>query len=65
MIELKGLSGKSLFVNHELIRTMEEGPETTICFVDGTRIPVRDKPQEILEKVVQFKLRLQQLDIRE
>jgi uncharacterized protein YlzI (FlbEa/FlbD family) len=65
MIELLGLSGKTIFVNHELIRTMEEGPETILCFVDGTRIPVRNKPPEILEKMIQFKLRLQQLQIQE
>jgi uncharacterized protein YlzI (FlbEa/FlbD family) len=65
MIELLGLSGKPIYVNFELIRTMEEGPETILCFIDGTRMPVRNKTQEILEKMIQFKLKLKQLQIQE
>ena len=54
-----GLSGKVIFVNHELIRTMESGPETILCFVDGMRLPVCNTAQEILDRIVKYKLSLQ------
>ena len=55
MIELTTLVGKSIFVNPELIRTCEKTPDTIICFTDGTRMPVRDTPEEITAKMIHFK----------
>ena len=55
MIELTTLVGKTIFVNPELIRTLETTPDTIICFIDGTRVPVRETPIQIREKFIQFK----------
>jgi flagellar protein FlbD len=55
MIELTSLIGKTVFVNPDLIRSIESAPDTILCFVDGTRIPVRETPKQIQDKVIQFK----------
>lgn len=55
MIEVTTLAGKPLFVNPELIRSMESAPDTILCFIDGTRVPVRETPKQIIAKVIQFK----------
>lgn len=55
MIELTSLIGKTVFVNPDLIRSIESAPDTILCFLDGTRVPVRETPQQIQEKFIQFK----------
>ncbi len=55
MIEVTSLIGKAVFVNPDLIRSIESAPDTILCFVDGTRVPVRETPKQIQEKVIQFK----------
>ena len=55
MIELTSLVGKTLFVNPDLIRTIESAPDTILCFLDGTRVPVRETPEQIKDKFIQFK----------
>lgn len=55
MIELTTLVGKTIYVNPELIRTLEVAPDTILCFVDGTRVPVRETPEQIKNKVLKFK----------
>ena len=55
MIELTTLVGKTIYVNPELIRTLETTPDTILCFVDGTRVPVRETPEQIQAKIIQYK----------
>lgn len=55
MIELTSLVGKTVYVNPDLIRSIESAPDTILCFLDGTRVPVRETPEEIKDKFVQFK----------
>lgn len=55
MIELTTLIGKKIFVNPELIRSLEAAPDTILCLTDGTRVPVRETPNEIQEKFIQYK----------
>ncbi len=55
MIELTSLVGKTVFVNPDLIRSIESTPDTILCFLDGTRVPVKESPQQIQEKFILFK----------
>lgn len=55
MIELTTLSGKIFFLNPDLIRTIEQTPDTIICLTDGSRMPVKNSVQNIREKIIQFK----------
>jgi flagellar protein FlbD len=55
MIELTTLVGKPIYVNPELIRSMESTPDTILCFIDGSRVPVREAPEQIRTKIIQYK----------
>jgi flagellar protein FlbD len=55
MIQLTRLNNHSLTVNSDLIKYVEEAPDTVITLVTGEKIIVREKAAEILERVLQFR----------
>lgn len=55
MIELNKLNGQHFLVNPDLIRYIESTPDTVLTFVDGEKLVVLDKPNEIVSKIVQFR----------
>ena len=55
MIELKKLNQESIFVNPDIIRYLESTPDSIITFIDGSKIIVADKPEEIIAKIKYFK----------
>jgi flagellar protein FlbD len=55
MIELTTLAGKPILVNPDVIRFCESTPDTIVCFMDGTRLPVKENFSEVKEKVLEFK----------
>jgi flagellar protein FlbD len=61
MIELTSLVGKALMVNAEQIRWLETSPDTIVCFVDGTRVPVKETPDQIREKFLTYKKQIFQI----
>lgn len=58
MIELTSLSGKPLLINPDQVRYLESVPDTIVCFVDGSRLPVRETFDEIKNKFYLFKASL-------
>ena len=58
MIELTRLNGHSLLVNSDLIKFVENAPDTVITLATGEKIVVLESGQQILEKVVEFRRRL-------
>lgn len=57
MIELNKINGTAIFVNPDLIRVIETAPDTVLTFTDGEKLMVRDRPHEIVEKIVLFRRR--------
>jgi len=55
MIELTRLNNHPLIVNSDLIKFIEQSPDTVITLVNGEKIVVRESAQQVLEKVVQFR----------
>lgn len=55
MISLHKLNGQQLVVNAELIETLEPGPETVVHLATGNKITVREKADEIVAKVVEYR----------
>lgn len=55
MISLHKLNGQELVINAELIETLEPGPETTVHLATGNKIAVREKAEEIVAKVVEYR----------
>ncbi len=54
MITVTRLNGKALVVNAELIRSIEENPDTTITLINGDHIIVKEPMQQIIEKAVDY-----------
>ena len=54
MITLTRLNGSRFVVNAELIRTVEEVPDTTIVLTTGETFMVKEKMQEVVSKAVEY-----------
>ena len=55
MIQLTRLNKHPLAVNSDLIKFVEQAPDTVITLVTGEKIVVLEKAQEVLDLVVQFR----------
>lgn len=55
MIQLTRLNNHALTVNSDLIKFIEQAPDTVITLVNGEKIVVRESAQDILERIVQFR----------
>jgi flagellar protein FlbD len=58
MIGLKSISGEEFILNSELIYKVEREFDTLITLVDSKTLRVQDTPEEIVEKVTEFKRRI-------
>jgi uncharacterized protein YlzI (FlbEa/FlbD family) len=58
MIQLTRLNGQPLVVNSDLIKLIENAPDTVISLVNGEKIVVRETGEQILERIVQFRRRV-------
>ncbi len=54
MIQVTRLNGKPFVINAELIRTVEEMPDTTITLINGDRFIVKERMSEIIDRAVEY-----------
>lgn len=54
MIKLTRLNGEPFILNAELIRYVEQRPDTFITLVSGDRIIVRESMDEVLDRAVAY-----------
>ena len=55
MIQLTRLNKHPLAVNSDLIKFVEQAPDTVITLVTREKIVVLEKAQEVLDRVVEFR----------
>ena len=55
MIQLTRLNNQPLVVNSDLIKFIENAPDTVLTLVTGEKIVVREPSQEVLAKIVEFR----------
>ena len=55
MIELTNLAQQKMWINPDLIRSFEQTPDTTLCFIDGMRLPVRETPDEVQKMILNYR----------
>lgn len=55
MIKLISLNKKEFYLNPELIERIESVPETVISLVSGKKILVKESPEEVAQKVMEYK----------
>lgn len=58
MIHLTRLNGHPLAINSDLIKTIENAPDTVITLISGEKIVVRETGEQILERLVAFRRRV-------
>lgn len=55
MIHVTRIKGQHAAINPDLIETIEETPDTVICFTSGEKMLVRESLQEIIDRVIEFR----------
>jgi flagellar protein FlbD len=56
MIQLTRLNNQALVVNCDLMKYVEKSPDTVITLMTGEKLVVRETVDEVLERVVKFRL---------
>lgn len=55
MIAVHRLRGEPMFLNADLIESIEATPDTVLTLVDGRRIVVSDSPEEVADRIIEFR----------
>jgi len=55
MIQLTRLNNHPLAVNSDLIKFVEQAPDTVITLITGEKLLVRETPPEVLGRIVDFR----------
>ena len=55
MIRLTRLNNKPLVMNSDLIKFVEQSPDTLVTLITGEKIVVLEKPDEVMARVVEFR----------
>ncbi len=61
MIEVTRLNGSRFVINAELIRTIEEKPDTIITLVNGDHFVIRETMREVVQRVIDYGRHLRQM----
>jgi flagellar protein FlbD len=59
MIALRRLNNQPIMVNADLIESLESTPDTVVTLTSGNKLIVRDTPEEIAEKIVEYQRKVQ------
>ncbi|MGA9042937.1 MAG: flagellar FlbD family protein [Terriglobales bacterium] len=55
MIQLTRLNNSLLTVNSDLIKFVEQSPDTVITLVNGEKVLVRESMSDILDRIIRFR----------
>ena len=55
MIDVLRLDGKKYWVNPHMNESMECTPDLTLTMLSGNKIIVRNPPEEIIEKIIEYR----------
>ena len=58
MIKLTKLNQSEFYLNPDLIRSIEETPDTIVELINADHLIIREKPVEIIDKIVAFRARI-------
>ncbi len=61
MIRVTHLNGKPFIMNAELVKYVEEMPDTVVTMRDGERIVVRESAQEVVARAVDYGMKVRGL----
>lgn len=58
MIQLTRLNNTNLTINSDLIKFVEQSPDTVVTLLNGEKILVRESAGEILDRIIEFRRRV-------
>ncbi|MBP2072902.1 MAG: flagellar protein FlbD [Thermoanaerobacterium sp.] len=58
MINVTKLNGDEFTVNADMIEFIEETPDTVISLISGKKVVVKERKDEIIEKVIDYKRKI-------
>lgn len=58
MIKVTRLDGKTYWINPHQIESMEQNPDLTISLLSGKKVVVRETPEEVIERIIEYRKRL-------
>ena len=58
MIQLTRLNRNPLIINSDLIKLIENAPDTTLTLVTGEKIVILESSAQVVEKIVEFRRRV-------
>jgi len=58
MIHLTRLNNSSITINSDLIKFVEQSPDTVITLLNGEKILVRESAEQILDRIIEFRRRV-------
>lgn len=61
MISVTRLNGQKFVLNSELIRTIEENPDTIVTLISGEHLVVRESSKELIKRVIDYNRHLRRL----
>jgi flagellar protein FlbD len=60
MIEVEKMNNQKMFLNPDLIATIEVTPDTVITLERGEKLLVRTKADTIIERIIEFRRKIAQ-----
>jgi flagellar protein FlbD len=60
MIKLTRLNQSAFYLNPDLIKSIEETPDTIIKLINDDHVLVVEKAEEIVDRIVEFRVRILQ-----
>jgi flagellar protein FlbD len=58
MIHLTRLNNSSITINSDLVKFVEQSPDTVITLLNGEKILVRESAEQILDRIIEFRRRV-------
>jgi flagellar protein FlbD len=58
MIAVTQLNGKQYWINPHQIEAIECNPDVTLVMLSGKRVVVREKPDEVIDRIVEYRRRI-------
>ena len=55
MIKVSKLNNQQFTINSDLIETIEQTPDTVITMTTGNKYVVREKQDEIIDRIISYK----------
>ena len=55
MIRVIRLNGSDIYVNPDLVLTLEETPDTVLTMTNGEKFVLKDKVEEVVQRYIDYK----------